>query len=100
MYSLNIKGYIPQSKWKEFKQHMRQLAGQQNEDMIKISVLQDTINEDLFEVKVEFKDKQDMFSFIKTEQYTMISGSFRALGMLRDKYLIECSTVKTKNEHE
>lgn len=100
MYSLNIKGYIPQPKWKEFKQHMRQLAGQQNDEMIRISILQDTINEDLFEVKVQFGDKQSMFSFMKSEQYAMISGSFRALGMLRDRHLIECSAVKTKNEHE
>ena len=100
MYSINIKGYIPQSKWKEFKQHMRQLAGQHNEEMIRIAVLQDTINEDLFEVKVEFKDKKSMLSFMKTDQYAMISGSFQTLGMLRDKHLIEYSKVKTNNDHE
>ena len=99
MYSININGYIPQSKWKEFKQHMRQLAVQQNEEVIKIHILQDTINEDLFEVKVEFNDKQSMLSFIETDQYAMISGSFRTLGMLRDKHLIECSQVKAKNDH-
>lgn len=91
MYSINVTGYIPQQKSKEFKQHMKQLISQQNEETIRISILQDMMNEDLFQVKVSFSDKESMFSFMKSENYTMISGSFKALGMLREKNIIEYS---------
>jgi predicted nucleic acid-binding protein len=47
MYSINVSGYIPAQKAKEFKQHMKQLMVQQNEEEIKFSVLQDMINEDI-----------------------------------------------------
>jgi quinol monooxygenase YgiN len=94
VYSINVTGYIPQQKSKEFKQHMRQLIGQQNEGTIKFSVLQDMINEDLYEVNVSFSDKERMFSFMKSENYAMISGSFRVLGMLREKFMIEYSDME------
>ena len=97
MYSINLTGYIPQQKSKEFKQHMRQLIGQHSEETIDFSVLQDIINEDLYHVKVSFSDKQRMFSFLKSENYTMISGSFRVLGMLREKFMIEYSDIKNEN---
>ena len=97
MYSINVTGYIPKQKSKEFKQHMKQLFIQQNEEEIKFSVLQDMINEDLYQVKVSFSDKQRMFSFINSENYAMISGSFRVLGMLREKYMIEFSNLKDED---
>ena len=93
MYSINVTGYIPQQKSKEFKQHMRQLMSQQNEETIKFSVLQDMINEDLYQVKVSFSDKESMHAFMKTDYYAMISGSFRVLGMLREKFVIEYSDI-------
>ena len=94
MYSINVTGYISQQKSKEFKQHMRQLVGQQDEETIEFSVLHDMINEDLYHVKVSFSDKERMFLFMKSENYAMISGSFRVLGMLREKFMIEYSDVK------
>lgn len=97
MYSINVTGYIPQQKSKEFKQHMRQLIGQQNEDTIKFSVLQDMINEDLYHVKVSFNNKKSMFSFMNSENYDMISGSFRVLGMLREKCIVEFSDIRNEN---
>ena len=93
MYSINVTGYIPREKSKEFKQHMRQLIGQQDEETIEFSVLHDLINEDLYHVKVAFSDKERMFSFLKSENYAMISGSFRVLGMLREKFMIEYSKL-------
>lgn len=97
VYSINVTGYIPQQKSKEFKQHMRQLIGQQSEEAIEFSVLQDVINEDLFQVKVSFTDKESMFSFINSENYATISGSFRVLGMLREKFTVEYSDLKDEN---
>jgi hypothetical protein len=94
VYSINVTGYIPQQKSREFKQHMRQLIGQQSEETIEFSVLQDMINEDLYQVKVSFSDKQRMFSFMKSENYAIISGSFRVLGMLREKFMIEYSDME------
>jgi len=96
-YSINVTGYIPQQKSKEFKQHMRQLIGQQSEETIDFSVLQDMINVDLYQVKVSFSDKQRMFSFLKSENYAMISGSFKVLGMLKEKFMIEYSDIKNGN---
>lgn len=93
MYSINVSGYIPAQKAKEFKQHMKQLIVLQNEEDIKFSVLQDMINEDLYQVKVSFSDKQSMFSFFNSENYAMISGSFKVLGMLREKYFTEFSNL-------
>ena len=93
MYSINVTGYIPEQKCKEFKQHMRQLISQQNQEAVKFSVLQDMINEDLYQVRVVFQDKESMFSFMKTDQYVMISGSFRVLGLLREKYMVEYSDM-------
>lgn len=91
MYSINVTGYISQLKSKEFKQHMRQLIGLQNEEDIKFSVMHDMINEDQYHVEVSFKDQQSMFSFIKSDSYTMISGSFRTLGMLKEKSIVKYS---------
>ena len=96
MYSIDLSGYIPQTKWKEFKQHMRQLSSQQNDDAFTISVLQNMVNEDLFEVKVTFKDKESMMLFMKSDDYALISGSFRALGMLRDRDITEYTSIKMK----
>lgn len=96
MYSISVTGYIPQQKSKEFKQHMRQLIGLQNEDDIKFSVLQDMIQEDQYHVKVSFMDQQSMFSFMKSDNYTMISGSFRTLGMLKDRSIIKYSSESMK----
>lgn len=72
---------------------MRQLVGQQNEEMIKLSVVQDMLNEDLFMVKVSFKEKESMLLFLKSESCAMISGSFRTLGMLREKTVMEYSEI-------
>lgn len=93
MYSVNISGYIPAQKSKEFKQHMKQLIGQQSSELVNLSVLQDMMNEDLYQVKVLFNDKESMFLFIKSEEYAMISGSFRALGLLREKSMNEYSDL-------
>ena len=93
MFSIVITGYIPVQKIKEFKQHMRQLISQQNEEAVEFSVAQDMINEDLYQVKVAFQDKESMFAFLKTDQYAMISGSFRVLGLLREKHMFEYSDV-------
>ena len=76
---------------------MRQLIGQQSEETIDFSVLQDMINVDLYQVKVSFSDKQRMFSFLKSENYAMISGSFKVLGMLKEKFMIEYSDIKNGN---
>ena len=93
MYTINVTGYIPNQKSKEFKQHMKQLIGQQTEESIKFSVLHDMINEDLYHVKVTFSDKEGMFSYMKSDYYAMIAGSFRVLGMVRDKFMIEYSDI-------
>lgn len=94
MYSINVSGFIPVQKTKEFKQHMMQLIGQQNSEVVKLSVLRDMMNEDLYQVKIEFKDKESMFSFMKSEDYLMISGSFRTLGLLREKHVVEYSDLE------
>ena len=73
---------------------MKQLIGHQSSDQIVLSVLQDMMNEDLYQVKVQFEDKESMFSFMKSEDYKMISGSFRALGLLREKNIIEYSDLE------
>ena len=79
---------------------MRQLIGQQSEETIKLSILQDMMNEDLYQVKVSFNDKESMFSFMKSENYAMISGSFRVLGMLREKKVIEYSDFDEEQRNE
>ena len=79
---------------------MRQLISQQNEETIKFSISHDMMNEDLFQVKVSFKDKESMFSFMKSENYAMISGSFRVLGMLREKKVIEYSDFDEEQRNE
>ena len=94
MYSINVSGYIPAQKAKEFKQHMKLLIGQQSPELVNISVMQDMINEDLFQVKVEFKDKESMLSFMNSEEYAIISGSFQTLGLLRKKNFIEYSDLE------
>jgi hypothetical protein len=94
MYSINVSGYIPKKKAKEFKQQMKQLIGQQSTELVNFSVMQDMINEDLFQVKVQFKDKESMLSFMSSEECAIISGSFRTLGLLREKNVIEYSDLE------
>ena len=79
---------------------MRQLISQQNEETIKFSISHDMMNEDLYQVKVSFKDKESMFLFMKSENYAMISGSFRVLGMLREKKVIEYSDIDEEQRNE
>ena len=86
MFSIIISGYIPIQKSKEFRQHMRQLIGQQDNELVDVHVLQDMMNEELYLVKVTFKDEKSMFSFLKTEDFAAISGSFKVLGMLREQH--------------
>jgi len=100
VYSINVTGYIPQQKSKEFKQHMRQLISQQNEETIRFSILKDMMNEDLYHVKVFFSDKESVFSFIKSENFDMISGSFKVLGMLREKNIIEYSDFDERQTND
>jgi len=97
MYSIDVTGYIPEQKVKEFKQHMMHLVSQENNEQVSFSVFHDLMNEDLFQVKVSFSDKERMFSFMKSENYALISGSFRVLGMLRDKFMSEYSDIKNGN---
>jgi hypothetical protein len=96
MFSIDLRGYIPKTKWKEFKQHLRQLATQQSEEIVDVSFSQSLLNEDLFEIKIAFNDKKSMFSFLQSDQYTLISGSFRTLGMLRDKNIRQYTQVTMK----
>ena len=79
---------------------MRQLVGQQNEEMIKLSVVQDMLNEDLFMVKVSFREKESMLLFLKSESCATISGSFRTLGMLREKNITEYSEIDEQQQGE
>ena len=94
MYSINVSGYIPIQKAKEFKQHMKLLIGQQSSDLVNLSVLHDIMNEDLYQVKVLFNDKESMFSFMKSEDFLMISGSFKTLGLLREKHVVEYNDLE------
>ena len=94
MYSIYVNGYIPAQKEKEFKQHMKQLIGQQNSDLINLTVMQDISNEDLYQVKIEFMDKDSVFSFMNSDNYKMISGSLKTLGLLREKHIIEYSDLE------
>jgi len=72
MYSINVSGYIPAKKAKEFKQHMIQLVGQQSSELIRFSVFHNMMIEDLYQVEVQFQDKESMFSFLRSEEYAII----------------------------
>ena len=87
MYSIILTGYIPAQKVKEFKQHMKQMTGKPENQMFNMDVYQDMLHRDLYKVKMTFNDKKEMFSFMKSENYTTISGSFKALGLLRDQHI-------------
>jgi len=98
VFSIIITGYIPVQKVKEFKQHMRQMAGRPGSDVFDLDVYQDMLHEDLYRVKMTFNDKQEMFSFMKSDNFAMISGSFKALGILRDQHIETFSDLKEKAE--
>ena len=61
--------------------------GIQQGEVMDIQVHQDIINEEFFEVKINFKDKRSMFSFIRSDDYNSISGSFKVLGMFREQHI-------------
>lgn len=96
MFSIDLTGYIPTQKVKEFKQHMMQLSSQHNNENVNLSVFHDLMNEDLYHVKVSFKDQQSMFSYMRSDNYSMISGSFKTLGMLKDKSIMKFSIESIK----
>ncbi len=96
MYSIILTGYIPDQKVKEFRQHMKQLSGRPENQIFQLDVFQDILHEDLYSVKLTFEDKQDMFSYMKSENYTMIPGSFKTLGILRDQHIETFSELKEK----
>jgi hypothetical protein len=45
-----------------------------------------------------FENKNEMFSFMKSENYSMISGSLKALGVLRDQHFETFSDLNEKAE--
>jgi hypothetical protein len=96
VYSIIITGYIPAQKVKEFKQHMKLMTDRLENQIFNMDVYQDMLHEDLYKVKMTFNDKKEMFSFMKSDNYTTISGSFRALGLLRDQH-IETFSELTEN---
>lgn len=98
MYSIILTGYIPFQKVKEFKQHMKQIAGRPENEHFLLNVFQDILHDDLFRVKLTFNDKQDMFLYMRSENYSLISGSFKALGLLLDQRIETSSDVKEKTE--
>lgn len=98
MYSIILKGYIPVQKVKEFRQHMKQMSGMPENQIFQLDVFEDILHEDLYQVKMTFEDKKEMFSYMKSENYTMISGSFKALGILRDQHIETFSDLKEKTE--
>lgn len=93
MYSIILTGYIPVQKVKEFKQHMMQMAGRPESQMFHLEVFQDILHKDLYRVKLTFNDKKEMFSYLRSENYSMISGSFKALGLLSDQRFESFSDV-------
>jgi hypothetical protein len=97
VYSIILSGYIPSRKVKEFKQHMKQMSGKPENQMFKLEVYQDMLLEDLYRVKISFNDKGKLFSYMRSDQYAAISGSFKALGFLRDKHIESFSEL---NENE
>lgn len=98
MYSIILKGYIPVQKVKEFRQHMKQMSGMPENQIFQLDVFEDIFHEDLYQVKMTFEDKKEMFVYMKSENYTMISGSFKALGILRDQHIETFSDLKEKTE--
>jgi len=79
---------------------MKQLVGLQSSESIHLSVLRNVMNEDLYQVKVTFSDKESLFSFLKSENYTLISGSFKVLGMLIEKNVIEYSDFDERQTND
>jgi len=98
MYSIILSGLIPFQKVKEFRQHMKQMSVRPENQNFQMDVFQDILYEDLFWVKMTFEDKKEMYLYMKSENYTMISGSFKALGILRDQHIETFSDLNEKAE--
>ena len=98
MYSIILSGLIPVQKVKEFRQHMKQMSVRPENQNFQMDVFQDILYEDLFWVKMTFEDKKEMYLYMKSENYTMISGSFKALGILRDQHIETFSDLTEKAE--
>ena len=98
MFSICLNGYIPIQKSKEFKQHLKQLIGLHNSESFNLYVFQDMMIEDLYQVKITFKDKESLFSFMKSDDYAMISGSFKVLGVLREQHFEKYTNFKDRQE--
>ncbi len=80
---------------------MKQLSGRPENQIFQLDVFQDILHEDLYRVEMSFNDKQEMFSYMKSDNFAMISGSFKALGILRDQHVETFSDLKEKqNEYE
>jgi hypothetical protein len=97
VYSIVLSGYIPSQKAKEFRQHMKQMSGKPENQMYNLEVFKDVLLEDLYRVKMSFTVKDEMFSFMKSDHYSVITGSFKALGFLRDQHI---ETYSELNENE
>jgi len=98
MYSIILSGLIPFQKVKEFRQHMKQMSVRPENQNFQMDVFQDILHEDLYWVKMTFENKNEMFSFMKSENYSMISGSLKALGVLRDQHFQTFSDLNEKAE--
>ncbi len=74
------------------------MAGKPENQIFDLDVYQDMLHKDLFKVKMTFNEKQEMISFMKSDNYATISGSFKALGMMRDQHMETFSDLKEKAE--
>lgn len=74
------------------------MAGRPENQIFQLDVFQDILHEDLYRVNMTFMVKKEMISYMKSENYTMISGSFKALGILRDQHIETSSDLKEKEE--
>lgn len=77
---------------------MKQMTGLVDDEDLRLDVYRDMFHEDLYHVKISFKDKISMFQFMRSEYHAMISGSFRTLGMLRDEHMESIDIVNEKIE--
>ncbi len=100
MYAIILSGYIPSQKVKEFKQHMRQMSGKPSNQIFDMEVYQDILFEDFYKAKMTFNDMNELFLFMKSDHFSSISGSFKALGVLKDQHIESFSELKKNEDQE
>ncbi len=84
MYILKITGLIPEQKHLEFEQSLSEIHEQIKDDCTEFAISRDLNEKDLYYLHIYWNTKETYQSFLDSQDYHVLCGSFQVLGIIRE----------------